>query len=219
MGLRLPFASITSKLTVTPVVLVGFFRLSEKESARAVRVTLDVSFRSRVEYLLKVASRARIIGVIYNSGQNETVVSDGEKVCAQMGLTLKKFPVNSAEDIRKLGDMGIDALIFIPDTLVCQGVIIREIILNSIKYKIPVVGISHFFAEAGTVMAIAPDYTDLGSQAGSLAIKILSGEKPSDMNFIFPDKVNYFLNQAVAHRQGLKIAQDVLDNAVEVFGQ
>ena len=89
----------------------------------------------------------------------------------------------------------------------------------AMEHGVPVIGISSAYASAGTVIAVEPDYFDNGVECAQTAASILAGVKPFDLPLVMPRKFNYFLNQALANRLGIKFSDDVVRGAAEVFGK
>ena len=54
---------------------------------------------------------------------------------------------------------------------------IRLLLLESMKNKVPVVGLSSFFTKAGAVISFDSDFKDMGAQAAEISAKVLSGKK------------------------------------------
>ncbi len=63
------------------------------------------------------------------------------------------------------------------------------------------------------------DYKDLGKQTGEVALRILNGEKPSDLQFVRPRKFVISLNLLIAKRLGIVIPSGIIQEASEVVGE
>ena len=189
-------------------------------SQRAAGVTLFVPISLRLECLTKVMPGIKRVGVIYDPAQNQADVDEGAKAASGMGIELIRFPVKAVEDVvGGLSHASIDVLLMIPDTIVCQPAAVKAILMDMAQKKIPVAGISRYYAQSGALIAIEPDYLDHGRQVGETALRILKGEKVSSIAFVYPVKTAYFLNIAIAERLGCKISDEVKNQATGVFGQ
>ena len=180
-------------------------------------VSLDIPVETQFEAIKGIIPKMGRVGVIYNPGENNTVISKAGKIAADMGFKLIPYPVSSTREIPEIGNMKIDVLWLIPDTIVCQPAIIQEILFDSLKRKIPVIGISPFYVKAGAVMALSCDYEDIGRQAGEAAERILIDENMPVTGVSAPRKTKLYLNAVTAETIGLTISKEIIDKAEEVI--
>jgi len=181
--------------------------------------SLDIPLRIQFKTIKKINHRVKKIGVIYNPLENNSIIQKAKIEAKNNNLVLKKFPVNSTKEIPRIDDMNIDALLLIPDNIVCQSVIIQHILLASLKNKIPVIGISPAYVKAGALFAFSCDYKDIGRQSGNIALRILNGEDIKDIPISIPRKTKLFLNLTVAKRIGLKLNKKIIEEAVTIYGE
>jgi ABC-type uncharacterized transport system substrate-binding protein len=182
-------------------------------------VSLDTPLAMQLQYLKKINPALRTVGIIYHPAENESAIKKAEPIIAENGLALKAFPVNSVVDINNIKRLNVDALLFIPDYVVCQPKTLKKLIVMTIQQGILTVGISAEYARAGTFIAFSPDYADTGFQSAQIAVRILKGEQPSAVGIAAPQKIDYFINKVVANRLGMAISGDILSKSKEVFGQ
>jgi putative ABC transport system substrate-binding protein len=109
-----------------------------------------------------------------------------------------------------------DCVVMIMDTKIYFGQTVKTLLLESIKNKIPVIGLSAIFTKAGALMSVDCDYRDLGRQAGEMAAHILNGEKPGDIKSQRPRKAKYSLNMIVANQFGMQFSGSAASEATEV---
>ncbi len=181
--------------------------------------SLDIPVKTQFEYMKALIPDIEKIGVIYNFDENEDFIRKAKGEAVSYGVILITFPIKSIEDIPKFDNLDINLLWIVPDKMVCQQVVIKNLLISGLKHHIPVFGISPAYAKAGALLALSSDYEDNGNQAGEMVIKILRGEKPADIPVSFSRKANLYLNLAVAHRIGTKIQKKIIDQATEVFGR
>jgi len=110
-------------------------------------------------------------------------------------------------------------LLLIPDSLVCSIVSLRHIIGKCVAEQIPIIGISEYFAQTGTVAAISTDFNAYSLQAASSIIALLNKMPPSAVPSTSPEKVDYFINAAMAKTKNVQITDEILKGAKKVFGQ
>ena len=182
-------------------------------------VSLDIPPLLQFEALKRVIPGLKTVGVLYNPAENEVNIKKAAAAAQNLGLILKPFPVKNQEEIPGIGTLAVDALWIFPDTLICQPPIIKRILLSGMQSKIPIMGISPRYVKAGALIALSCDYKDIGKQAGEISVRILKGERCTDIKIVQPRQVKLFLNAAVADRLGITIPRKILKEAEEVFGQ
>jgi putative ABC transport system substrate-binding protein len=222
LTLGTPASKVMSENIENIPVVFSVVLFPERNHIKGENVTgasLDIPVGIQLENLKAVVPDKKTIGVIYNPEENEDTMRKARQIVGGMGLILKTFPVKSTKEIPRIKEMGIDALWLIPDTVVSQPAIIGHILRSSLRYKVPVMGVSRSYAKAGALLALSCDYEDIGRQSGEMALRILSGEGPADIPVSIPRKVKLYLNLAVAERLKIKIPREIIENADEVFGK
>ncbi|MDY6954416.1 MAG: ABC transporter substrate binding protein, partial [Thermodesulfobacteriota bacterium] len=142
--------------------------------------------------------------------------------CATLGLDLfaesiasqKDFP-DAFKDLAK----DIDSFLMIPDSKIYFPRLVEFLLLESLKQKIPVVGLSSAYVKAGALVAFDCDYEDLGDQAGELALSILAGKASGLARILRPRKVHLSLNLMAAKRMEVVIDSAIIERAHEVYGK
>jgi len=183
--------------------------------------TMDIPIKTQFEWLKKVVPDVNKIGVLYNPAETKVVIDEASKIAETMKVKLVAAPVHSEKDVPKsTRDLvrKVDALWSVADTTIFGIQQSRKfIVLETLRKKIPFMGLSRSFVKAGALLALSYNYEDIGRQSGELAVRILAGEKPSQIPITVPQKVSLFLNLRLAGRIGIKIPNDIIDKADEVF--
>ena len=78
-------------------------------------------------------------------------------------------------------------------------------------------GLSSARTKAGGLYSVDLDYLDNGAQSAELAVKLLNGELDPRMGPAVSGKLVYFLNLTTAGRVHVKLTDDVIGGAREVF--
>lgn len=168
----------------------------------------------RLEFLLQVAPRVRRVGVLsiptgLTSGPAMVQLN---QAAAKLGVTLIERQVASSADVpaalaQFTRDM-IDALYLLPDAfLVTQGTAFVE---RSLALGIPLVVHEEGLVKQGALVGYGADFNSLGSQAARLAVKVLRGQKASELPIEVPQRLVLTLNLKTAQQIGQPIAQEVL---------
>lgn len=66
-------------------------------------------------------------------------------------------------------------VICLPDSALYNSTTMRPLLMASLENRLPLVGFSASFARAGAVMAVHPDYRDIGRQTGRLIQRQMAG--------------------------------------------
>ncbi|MEW5702633.1 MAG: ABC transporter substrate-binding protein [Candidatus Zixiibacteriota bacterium] len=183
--------------------------------------TLNIPLEMQLKEIIHVFPSVRRIGVISDPSRTGPVVEKIRTLVTQRGLTLVVAWANSEQVIpdavRRLRD-SIDVLWMIPDETVLTPRSSRYIIFELIKAGVPVMGLSSAYVKAGALLALECDYTDIGRQAGELAIRVLAGQPPGRLPHTAPRTFVRALNLKV--REHMRIPMDervVEDSNVVVF--
>ena len=182
-------------------------------------VSLNIPSLIKINYLKKILPNAKRIGVLYSS-KTEEKIKELSFACAKMKLQLIAEKVESAKDfpthLKKISPQ-IDCFWMIPDSEIFSPQAVKHLLIESIRNKFPVMGLSYSYVKAGALFSLDGDYEDLGEQAGMLILRILSGEKVSRLPPEPPRKINLFLNQIVAEKIGIEIPAKVIQEATSVI--
>jgi putative ABC transport system substrate-binding protein len=183
-------------------------------------VCLDVPVESQFESLLDVVPRARKIGVIYNPEETQFVVDEARKAANRMGLGLVTYQVHSEAEVHEgLNSLRprIDALWLVSDRTVLTTQSLQYVFLFAFQTNLPLMGLSEHFVRMGALVAVGPDYYDVGRQSGEFATQILGGRDPETLPVASPRKVLLSLNLRTAEIIGLRIPEVVVRKATSVY--
>src|SRR5262245_60596716 len=93
----------------------------------------------------------------------------------------------------------------------------RQLIVDfAAEKRIPAIYQATLFAEAGGLMAWAPDVIEQFRMAARLVDKILKGAKPGELPVRHPEKYYLTVNLSAARKIGLTLPQELLAQAARV---
>ena len=144
------------------------------------------------------------------------------EACKELGVQLIGRKIESGKEFTgalKEISRQIDCFLMIPDSKIYFPKSVEYLLLESLREKIPVVGLSSRYTKAGALFSFDCDYNDLGRQAANIALKIFNGENPADIKPVKPRKINLSLNIITAKRMRIKIPPRIIKEASEVFGK
>ncbi len=183
-------------------------------------VSLDIPPEDQFKVLLEIVPNATRIGVIYDPNESKQIVDLGTRAANRLGIGLVTYPVTSEgqvpEGLAYLRPR-IDALWLVSDRTVLTTQSLQYIFLFSFQTNLPLMGLSDHFAKMGALIAVGPDYEDVGRQSGELAVRILKGENPEVVPIMPPRKAQISLNLRTAQIIGLNIPDRIVRKAATVY--
>jgi putative ABC transport system substrate-binding protein len=180
---------------------------------------MEIPIRKQFAKIQQVLPSARRMGVLYDPTVTGAVVDNASRVAADMGLELVMLPVGSEKDLLAVtNDLSsrMDVLWSVADSTVFSPSGLRQVLLATLRGRVPFVGLSPSFVKAGALLALSVDYQDVGRQSGEQALRILSGEEPSQIPVTTPRSLSLSLNLNTAKQIQVTI-QDEIRAQAEVF--
>jgi len=183
-------------------------------------VMLAVPPSESLQALKRAVPQARRVGVIYDPAQSQRAVREMTDAARGLGLQVASRAVRSAAEVPRAAEElrgNIDALYAPVDGTVYSSQSAKFILLFALRSGIPVMGFSANLVEAGALLALYPDYVDVGRQAGHMALRILSGEAAGNIAVASPRKLLLAINLSVERTLGVTIPQSLRKTADKVF--
>jgi putative ABC transport system substrate-binding protein len=140
-----------------------------------------------------------------------------------MGLTLVEDPIKNLEELRAalqkraaLDDIGIDAILMMPDILTHSSEGFSEILKFANEHKVPIAGIIAHTADLGAVFSYSPDTFEIGILAAIQTDKIFKGTPAGTIMVVTPP-MYLRLNYKVIKELGLDVSEGLLHMAKEII--
>jgi putative ABC transport system substrate-binding protein len=156
--------------------------------------------------------KAKKIGVVYNSGEQNSVVQVKEvkKIAEGNGAKLVEVSVSTSAEVKQAAESlvgRVDAIYIPTDNTVVSA--LESVISVSNSKKIPLFVGELDSMKKGAVAASGFNYYDIGYQSGLMAADILTGKKkPSEIPVELPKTLKLVINTKAAEAQGLKVNDD-----------
>ncbi|MFP5107745.1 ABC transporter substrate binding protein [Neobacillus sp. C211] len=153
--------------------------------------------------------KAKNIGVIYNSGEQNSVVQVKEvkKIAEEKGAKLVEVSVSTTAEVKQAAESlvgRVDAIYVPTDNTVVTALDTVIAVANSKKIPLFVGELDSM--KKGAVAASGFSYFDLGYQSGLMAADILSGKKKvSEIPVELPNSLKLVINTKAAEAQGLTV--------------
>jgi putative tryptophan/tyrosine transport system substrate-binding protein len=191
-----------------------------------VRYPLLEETAKRLELLHEVVPGAKRIYLVYdiNYPNTKAALEVLRSEAPSLGVTLVEDSVSNLKELKAvlnkraaLKDIGIDAILIMPDVLSNSVDGTKEIVVNfADKHKLPVGGCTNNTADAGAIFSFFPDNINMGVLAAASADKILKGTPAGTISVVSPEaylRISYKTIQSL----GLTISKGILGRANEVI--
>lgn len=212
---------VKEKIKNIPVVFSIILNPQAVVDINVTGVSMDIPPAMKLRKIKKILPEVKRIGLIY-SPKTTPLYREISKTCKEFGLQIIRRKIDSGKelpDALKEISWQIDCFLMIADSEIYFPQSVEYLLLESLRGKFPVIGLSSFYTKAGALISFDCDYEDLGRQAGEIALRILDGEKPANIKPARPRKINLSLNLIAAERLDIKIPSAVIKEATEVFGK
>lgn len=187
--------------------------------ANATGVVMEFPVEIQFEKMRQFLPNCRHIGVVY-SPANAAKIEHAVKVAGRMGLFLHGRQINGPSELPAALDHlanRVEILWGIPDEMVFTPQTAKNILLYSLRNRIPLIGLSGVWTKAGALYSLEWDYQDLGEQCAEMAVKILGGASPGSLPITGPRKIVYSLNLKTASHMKLDIPAGIANGASQIF--
>jgi ABC-type uncharacterized transport system substrate-binding protein len=181
----------------------------------------DVLGPKGVELLTEMIPGIKRIAALYqrNNAGAVVIVDEVVRKGAQLGLQFVRLPVQGPKDYAPAFETAsrarAQALFVMDDGAITQHR--REILDLAKRSALPVVSIYKDFAQAGGLIAYGPDLNLVYRRAADYVVKLLRGERASDIPVEQPLSFDLVINAKTAKALGVKIPESLLILANEVI--
>lgn len=176
--------------------------------------------RTQLELLKQIVPNARRVGVVYNSGEVNSVVQVriAREAARDLGLSLIEATAATTAEVLQAAQSlvgRVDAIYVPTDNTVVAA--IESVVLVAERAKLPLIAGEDQSVRNGALATIGIDYYELGRQTADIAHRVLQGESPANISIEYQSEMNIVLNLGAARRMGVTIPQSVLDQAAEII--
>jgi putative tryptophan/tyrosine transport system substrate-binding protein len=176
-----------------------------------------------VELIKEIAPRTTHVALLFNPGTaapTQFYLPSIQAAAQSLDVVVTNAPIHAKDEIEvAIAALARDpggGLIVLPDTF---NLVNRDLIFPlAIRYGVPAVSNSPFFAESGALITYGVDFTELFRQAAGYIDRILKGAVPADLPVQNPTKFELVINLKTAKALGLKVPQSLsasADHAIE----
>lgn len=173
----------------------------------------------RWQLLKEVAPRISRVALLWESAMGPAFLKPEEDAAKALGVRVEVLELRSPEDLDQAFAAAAKARadgLSLPFTPIVFAKRARIAELAT-KHRLPAVAPFREFAEAGGLMAYAPDLPDIYRRAAKYVDKILRGAKPADLPVEQVDKFELVINLKTAKSLRLTIPQSIMARADKVI--
>lgn len=186
---------------------------SNEEPGGNVTGTSDLTpVADQIKLIKQILPDAKTVGILYCSAESNSQiqVQMAHEACEAEGLTAEDYSVANSNDIQTVVEsmVGKVDVIYAPtDNTIAAGMATVAMIAN--ENKLPTIVGEQGMCDAGGLATYTIDYTELGKQAGEMAVEILKdGKNPAEMPIEYypSDKLKLVVNQETADALGIDVS-------------
>jgi putative tryptophan/tyrosine transport system substrate-binding protein len=191
----------------------GIIADRQRSGNNATGVSLEIPVHHQLKALKKVVD-FKVLGVIYNPREQNSVIHTRivRDLEVPMGFQLKEFCIRKAADIPHVlgGLKGKADAVYIPaDSLTIS--LGKEIMTLVNGFNIPSLSSAESMVpENGVLMALVPDYYQLGRMAAEKGARILAGGVPGEIPSSCPEYFRMWVNMPTARKINVQIPLSLL---------
>ena len=174
------------------------------------------AIKKTIGAIKKFAPDAKKVGIIYNSGEPNSVVNvqKAKEAIEENGLEAVETTVTASSEVKQAAEslVGRADVFYIPkDNMVVSA--LESVINVANEKKIPTFVGEGDSVKRGTFASYGFEYHDLGYTTGKMAVDILKGKNPSEIPVGFPEKLELFINKKAAEQEGIALTEEMLKDA------
>jgi putative tryptophan/tyrosine transport system substrate-binding protein len=183
-------------------------------------VSNQMPMEKHLEMLRRVLPKLANLGVLYNSGEVNSVsnVKRLKEAAAKMNITVLDGPVTNSADVFQAAQSlvgKVDALFVPTDNTVVSA--LEAVIKVCERTKLPLFSADTDSVKRGSIAAMGLDYYQHGKQTGAMARKILAGAKPEALPVEFQKELVFHVNPKAAERMGLNLDKAIIESANTLY--
>ncbi len=205
---------------VTDAVEAGVVESMERPNTNVTGTTDMNPIKEQLELILEIDPAVKNIGIIYNSGEVNSVVQVdvAKEVAPELGVEIIEAVATNSGEVGTAAESlvgKVDAIYVPTDNTVVSA--LRSVVRVAEDHDLALVAGDVESVENGAVATLGISYYGLGYQTGLMAAEVLRGADPATMPIVGSREFTYAINKTAAKNMGLELPQSLLERAEEVF--
>ena len=169
--------------------------------------------------LKELAPEAKKVGIVYSSGEANSVVQVAwaKEAGEKLGLTIEEAAISASSEVQQAANsLDVDAFYVPTDNAVVSA--LEGLLQTAESKKVPVIAADGESVSRGATATYGINYEKLGEQTAAMAVKLLKGEaEAASMPVETLSEVDLYLNEAAAEKIGIEFSDQMRDEAVEIY--
>jgi len=205
---------------VTDPVGAGLVQSLEKPGGNITGTTDMSPIDRQLELILEFLPKLKTIGVIYNSGEvnSVTLVRVLKEEASKKGISVEEATVSNSAGVFQAAKslIGRVEAVYIPtdNTVVSAFEAITQV---GYQAKLPIFAADTDSVARGAVAALAIDYYKMGRQTGEMVSRVFKGANPAEMPVETLREFQIHLNPGSAAKMGLAVPEALLKKADKII--
>jgi putative tryptophan/tyrosine transport system substrate-binding protein len=167
------------------------------------------------------ATRIALLSTTPGVGGHEAQLKDAQDAARSLAVTVHAYRATTPKELETALESivadGMDAMLNFQGGL---SVFRRQLIVDfAASHRLPAIYQATLFAEAGGLMAWAPDLVEQQRVSARLAARILRGARPGDLPVTHPTGYCLTVNAGTAKKTGLRLPAALLAQAARIIEQ
>ena len=174
-----------------------------EEDREACGVSLNLPYQGQFLAIHRTFPDIRRLGILFDPLNNQDWFDQAEGAAELLGIRLIPLFAREQSDISTFfekKDLGVDAVMFIPDRSVISRAVIEYVIKEAIFRGVPAIGYNRFFHDSGALMSFIIDYRGVGKRVAQQVKNILEGRACAQL----VPEYKILVNVRVAKKLGLR---------------
>lgn len=196
---------------VTDPVAAGLVKSLDKPEGNLSGTSDYISIDKNLELIKTLVPKAKTIGVLYSTSEvnSKIQVEMLKKYASKNNYKVVEKGISSSNEINQAISSlskNIDVLYVPTDNLIVSSMpIVSKIATDN---KIPVIASEDGSVKSGALACQGIDYEKLGYKTGEIAVKVLNGEKVSNIPISTLDDTQVIINEDVLNLLSMKKSND-----------
>lgn len=159
--------------------------------------------RKQLELLKKLLPEAKVVGMVYDSGEvnSQVQVKLAKEIGAELGLEIIESAITSTSEISEAVEYVLSKSDVIyaqkDNTLASAFPIVVE---KANSKNVPIIAAVTDFVDSGALATDGPSEFQIGYETGKMVVRVLQGEDVKDIEPSLVDETSLYINEEVAKK-------------------
>lgn len=172
---------------------------------------------STVDLALQVNPELKTFGLLYNSGESNSVANakEAREYCESKGINVIEGTVSNVSEIQQVATnlcTQVDAIFTSTDNSIASS--ISVVVEATRETKTPFYVGADSMVSDGAFAAIGIDYTELGSRNADMAVELIEGKEIKNVPVVIFSEYQTYVNQETYDALEVTLPADVEEKAV-----